>query len=65
MEMMPELLTTFAPYLLAYTDIAIKYDGATIDPAQHIKKQNEKELRRQRTSKGAGYRNYLGASTVQ
>lgn len=44
LEMIPELLTTFAPYLLAYTDITIKYNGVTIDPARHIKKQDEKEL---------------------
>lgn len=44
MEVMPDLLTTFAPYLLAYTDITIKYDGATVDPARHIKNQDEKEL---------------------
>lgn len=43
-EMVPELLETFAPYLLAYTDISIKYNGATIDPSQQIKKQGEKEL---------------------
>lgn len=44
MEMVPDLLTTFAPYLLAYTDITIKYNGVTVDPAQHIKKQEEKVL---------------------
>ena len=44
MEIMPDLLTTFAPYLLAYTDITIKYDGTTVDPARHIKNQDEKEL---------------------
>lgn len=44
MEMMPDLLTTFAPYLLAYTDITIKYDGSEIDPARHIKTQAEKVL---------------------
>lgn len=43
-EMMSELLTTFAPYLLAYTDVSIKYDGVTVDPARHIKKQDEKVL---------------------
>lgn len=43
-EMVPELLATFAPYLLAYTDISIKYNGVTIDPAQQIDKQAEKEL---------------------
>ena len=44
MGIMPDLLTTFAPYLLAYTDITIKYDGTTVDPARHIKNQDEKEL---------------------
>lgn len=43
-EMVPELLATFAPYLLAYTDISIKYNGAVIDPARQIKEQKEKEL---------------------
>lgn len=43
-EMIPDLLATFAPYLLAYTDITIKYNGVTVDPARQIKKQNEKEL---------------------
>lgn len=44
MDMVPELLTTFAPYLLAYTDISIRYNNVTIDPAAQIKKQGEKEL---------------------
>lgn len=43
-EMIPDLLTTFAPYLLAYTDIVIKYNGVTVDPARQIKKQGEKTL---------------------
>ena len=43
-EMIPDLLATFAPYLLAYTDIAIKYNGVAIDPAQQIKKQGAKTL---------------------
>lgn len=43
-EMLPDLLTTFAPYLLAYTDITIKYNGVTVDPARQIKKQGEKTL---------------------
>ena len=43
-EMIPDLLTTFAPYLLAYTDITIKYNGVTVDPARQIKKQGEKTL---------------------
>lgn len=44
MDMVPDLLTTFAPYLLAYTDITIKYNGVTLDPARHIKNQQEKLL---------------------
>lgn len=44
MDMVPDLLTTFAPYLLAYTDITIKYNGVTLDPARHIKHQREKLL---------------------
>ena len=44
MEMVPDLLTTFAPYLLAYTDISIKYNGVTIDPVRNIKKQEERKL---------------------
>lgn len=43
-DMVPDLLTTFAPYLLAYTDITIKYHGVTLDPARHIKNQQEKLL---------------------
>lgn len=43
-DMVPDLLTTFAPYLLAYTDITIKYNGVTLDPARHIKNQQEKLL---------------------
>ena len=44
MEIMEDLLTTFAPYLLAYTGITIKYNGITVDPDRHIEKQDEKEL---------------------
>lgn len=43
-EMVPELLATFAPYLLAYTDISIKYNGVAIDPVQQIKKRAEKDF---------------------
>ena len=43
-EMVPELLVSFAPYLMAYTDIAIKYNGVTIDPSRQIKKRLEREL---------------------
>lgn len=40
----PELLSTFAPYLLAYSDVNIKYNEVVIDPTQQIKTQEEKEL---------------------
>lgn len=43
-EVIPELLSTFAPYLLAYSDVTIKYNGIVIDPNQQIKTQVEKEL---------------------
>lgn len=43
-EMIPELLLTFAPYLLAYKDISIKYNGVVVNPSKQIKKQGEKEL---------------------
>lgn len=43
-EMIPDLLTTFAPYLLAYTDITIKYNDVTVDPARQIKNKGEKRL---------------------
>lgn len=39
--MVPELLTTFAPYLLAYNDITLKYNGTTIDPSNYIEAQEE------------------------
>lgn len=43
-EMIPELLSTFAPYLLAYTDITVKYNGVVVEPYCQLKKQEEKEL---------------------
>lgn len=43
-DVIPELLSTFAPYLLAYNNISIKYNGIVIDPNQQIKKKDEKEL---------------------
>ncbi len=43
-DLVPELLSTFAPYLLAYQDISIKYNGVIIDPIQQIKTRVEKEL---------------------
>lgn len=44
METIPDLLATFAPYLLAYTNITIKYNGVTVDPVQQIKSQEDQEL---------------------
>ena len=43
-NMLPELLATFAPYLLAYSDITINYNGVTVRPETQIKKQAEKEV---------------------
>lgn len=43
-DIIPELLSTFAPYLMAYSDVTIKYNGVIIDPTQQIKTQVEKEL---------------------
>ncbi|MEA4848783.1 MAG: ATP-binding protein [Clostridiaceae bacterium] len=43
-DMLPELLATFAPYLLAYSDISINYNGVAIRPETQIEKQAEKEL---------------------
>ena len=43
-DVVPELLSAFAPYLLGYSDINIKYNGNVIDPTKHIKKKTEKEL---------------------
>ena len=43
-EMVPELLATFAPYLLAYTDVTIKYNNILIDPKHQIESQFEKDL---------------------
>ncbi len=43
-EILPDILATFAPYLLAYPDIEIKYNSVTVDPNEQIRFQNEKEL---------------------
>ena len=40
--MIPDLLTTFAPYLLAYSDISLTYNGVRIDPSSFIESQSEK-----------------------
>jgi len=34
--MIEEIMYAFAPYLLAYNDVVINYDGININPAQHI-----------------------------
>ena len=39
--MVPELLSTFAPYLLAYSDITLTYNGTKIDPSNYIEAQEE------------------------
>ena len=43
-EMLPDLLSTFAPYLLAYHDITLKYDSMLINPANYIRRKQEKNI---------------------
>lgn len=50
-DVIPELLSTFAPYLLAYNDVTIKYNGIIIDPTQQIKTQVDKALSYQEEGK--------------
>lgn len=50
-DVIPELLSTFAPYLLAYNDITIKYNGIIVDPTQQIKTQVDKRLSYQEEGK--------------
>ena len=40
----PELLTTFAPYLMAYKDVSIIYNGHAINPLDYIESQEEKSI---------------------
>ncbi len=40
--MIEEIMIAFAPYLLAYNDVVINYDGINVNPAQHI--ENSVEL---------------------
>lgn len=42
--MIPELLTTFAPYLLAYSDVSLVYNGVKVDPVNYIEQQEEKSF---------------------
>lgn len=42
--MIPDILSTFAPYLLGYNDISIKYNGIKIHPEHLIKKREEREF---------------------
>ena len=39
--MIPELLTTFAPYLLAYSDISLIYNGTKIDPSSYMESEDK------------------------
>lgn len=41
--MVPEILLTFAPYLHAYSDITLKYNGITIDSTRYIESEDEQE----------------------
>lgn len=40
-ETIPEMLSTFAPYLLAYNDINITYNNITLKPEAHIEDRRE------------------------
>lgn len=39
--MIPELLSTFAPYLFAYNDIALTYNGIRVNPSNYVEHQEE------------------------
>lgn len=43
-EIVPELLSTFAPYLLAHPEITIVYNGVELKPEKQIEIKSEKEL---------------------
>lgn len=43
-DMLPELLATFAPYLMAYKDISINYYGIPLMPDAQVEKKVEKEF---------------------
>ncbi|MCR4441091.1 MAG: ATP-binding protein [Peptococcaceae bacterium] len=42
--MIPDILSTFAPYLLAYNDISLTYNDIKIDPEHLIKKRDERDF---------------------
>lgn len=42
--MIPELLTTFAPYLLAYSDISLIYNGIKVNPLNYVYEQEEEQF---------------------
>ncbi len=44
MDIIPEILATFAPYLLAYSGIEICYNGIKLDPDSQIVMRLEREL---------------------
>ena len=44
-EMVPELLSVFAPYLLAHRELSIIYSGLELNPDKHIEAKEEKEIR--------------------
>lgn len=39
--MIPELLTTFAPYLFAYNDITLVYNGIKLNPSNYVEHKEE------------------------
>ena len=42
--MIPDILSTFAPYLLAYNDVSLTYNNIKIDPEHLIKKRDERDF---------------------
>lgn len=53
--MVPELLLTFAPYLHAYSDITLRYNGIAIDPANYIEHEEEQKYTYNEAEKPAIY----------
>ncbi|RJE48816.1 hypothetical protein A7K50_08685 [Dehalobacter sp. MCB1] len=42
--MISDILSTFAPYLLAYNDVSLKYNGIKIEPEHLIKKRDKRDF---------------------
>lgn len=64
-EAVPDLLATFAPYLLAYKEVKIKYQNVLLDPQKQIETQLEKELVYQRENEPDIHAKVLGIKWKQ